>query len=184
VQRILDLKERYSLFLEEEDLKERSQEIRSPQSLTLAQSIASQAIEVVCQAKSFPFLQGRKPTFFVPIEVREDMLFLQKEFPHFDISFFSSSPTPEEREDLEKKAREADLLIIGTYNVWKMQAQAAWIHSLLQKPSIVVALRDPTDAIFFPQADLLIKTYSPSYPSLFELCNVLYELIFPHLLKS
>jgi beta-N-acetylhexosaminidase len=59
----------------------------------------------------------------------------------------------------------ADVSVIFTYNAWKSPVQTAFINSL-KRPYIIVALRDPLDAQYFPGASRVIMTYSPSEPSI------------------
>lgn len=66
---------------------------------------------------------------------------------------------------LPEAPESADVSIIFTNNAWKNPTQTAFINKL-KKPYIIVALRDPLDADYFPEASCVIMTYSPSQPSI------------------
>lgn len=65
-------------------------------------------------------------------------------------------------------AKKADVIMIFTYNAWKNPVQMAFIQSLLslETPLILIVMRDPIDATFFPSANLVFKTFSPTAVSL------------------
>lgn len=161
VQRILDLKDRYALSqtqaLEFFDLATHKK---------LASKIASLALKKIVN-RPIPSIRESKIAFFAPASMKEaiqesSLLTLGKEtFPFFF----------EEKNDLQvmhHMTAKADLILFCSYNAWKSPEQTACIQSLLKdsKSFVLVVLRDPLDATLFPEADVILITYSPTAPSL------------------
>jgi beta-N-acetylhexosaminidase len=71
---------------------------------------------------------------------------------------------------VEQKAlpASADVHVFCSNNAWKDKAQVDCVEKLLrtQIPVVVIVLRDPLDETLFPEAHLIIKTFSPTAPSL------------------
>lgn len=71
-----------------------------------------------------------------------------------------------------KKAKEltrfGDIIVFCTYNAWRNDKQIELVNSLMEmgKPVIIIVLRDPSDANLFPDANLIITTFSPTTPSI------------------
>lgn len=71
-----------------------------------------------------------------------------------------------------KKAKEltrfVDIIVFCTYNAWRNDKQIELVNSLMEmgKPVIIIVLRDPSDANLFPDANLIITTFSPTTPSI------------------
>jgi len=67
-------------------------------------------------------------------------------------------------------------VIIGTINASTQPSQAALVHSVLRTgiPTVVVALRMPTDLLAFPEAPTYVCSYSILEPSLRALAQALF----------
>ncbi len=70
-------------------------------------------------------------------------------------------PSDAEVERLLAKAREAEFLVIGTYNAHLYEPQAKAVNALLGlgKPAVVVALRNPYDLAVLPSAKTYLAVY-------------------------
>ncbi|MBP9841064.1 MAG: glycoside hydrolase family 3 protein [Simkaniaceae bacterium] len=174
VTKILTLKNRYlntEPFNKSIDLEKHS---------ALAQTIASLSLCVI-EKTPIPPLHDKKVAVFAPQLLREtvnetSLLQLGKSA---DTLFFSGlSPSEAEIEQAKDCAEAADILLICSYNAWKNPSQAALIHTLLsmKKPVILVTTRDPLDALLFQEADLMIKTFSPTTPSIQAVCSYITSL--------
>lgn len=52
-----------------------------------------------------------------------------------------------------------------------------------KKPTVILALRDPLDATLFPNADLIITTFSPTVPAIEAASDYLIHLAQPGSMK-
>ncbi|MBE3576374.1 MAG: beta-N-acetylhexosaminidase [Limnochordales bacterium] len=79
------------------------------------------------------------------------------------------------------QARQADLIIVGTYRASQYRSQVDMVNQLLQlgKPVIVIALREPYDIMEFPQVKTYIATYGTSTVSMTALGDILFGRIKP-----
>lgn len=146
----------------------------------IAQKIASLAIKISPNNCCISSLSQKKIVVCAPQIVRENIMLtpllgMGKTTESF---FFKElNPSQEEIEAAKKLSASAEVLIVGSYNAWKNSSQAALIHSLLElgKPLILLVMRDPLDTTLFPQADVVVKTFSPSVPSIQAVCDRLKE---------
>ncbi len=172
VQRILDLKKRYSLpiamSIENKEVDDYIANMEQHQSL--AQKTASQSLRKI-QNKPLPPLHESKIALFAPDLTQANIY--QTSIPHmgkeFNSLFFTGlNPTDQEITEAHKIAEKADVLIFCTYDAWNNSGQAALIESLFQfgKPIVLVTLKDPYDATLYPEADLILITFSPTVPSI------------------
>src|SRR5581483_2447939 len=152
-------------------------ELNLDQHYSLAKQIANEAIEVIsnCTERIYP-IGSKNASIFAPDLLRREIK--ESSFPKIgataSMSMFAGlSPSVEDAEMAKFSAKTADVLCIFSYNAWKNPAQATLIQSLLEigKPVILIAVRDPLDASLFPQADLIIKTFSPVGVSLEAACD-------------
>lgn len=173
VERILDLKKRYSLpmamAMEKKETADASI-VNIDQHQSLAQKTASLSLRKI-KNKALPPLGQHKIALFAP-DLMKDSIYqtsltqLGKEtYPLF---FSSLNPTEEEVQTAYELADQADILIFCSYDAWKHNGQAVLIESLLnhEKPFVLISLRDPFDATLFPQADHILITFSPTPPSI------------------
>jgi beta-N-acetylhexosaminidase len=88
---------------------------------------------------------------------------------------YDSQPESTEIAALVERARQADLVIVGTINAYDQPGQSELVNALcaLQKPLIVVALRMPYDLAVFPRVGTYLCTYSVLPPSMQALARVL-----------
>ena len=111
----------------------------------------------------------KKVALFAPAPLRESIAqtSIFKRGRQITTAFYGLAPSEQEIESAKQLAMDADVLIVCSYNAWKIPSQAALIHSLLDtgKPVIIVVVRDGLDAELFPKAHLMLKTFSPTAPS-------------------
>lgn len=121
----------------------------------LAKQIASRALKVTGSLPSY-----QTPAVFAP-EILQAGLDQKN-------TFFFKNLDPEEMQTALKSAEKADLLVFYSFNAWKTKSQADLINALLAtgKPLALIVTRDPLDAELFPEAKLIIRTYSPTPVSL------------------
>jgi beta-N-acetylhexosaminidase len=155
VEKILRLKDRYLRFQEIPSIDIKSHK-------ALSQKIASLALKT--QINTPISLKGKKIALFAPEILRSSLAKIaEKKY------FFSQlNPSKEEKKAAQVLAQTADVLVIYSYNSWKNPLQIAFIQSLLhvKKQTVLVITRDPQDAVFFPNANTIFTTYSPTEPSL------------------
>lgn len=178
VERILKLKDRYlnskAAGLKFSDLQDR---IDTPEHRALAQKIASLALQAKKkETGQMPCLSERNIFVAAPgiLQAALQSTSLSKMGKSVDFYFFNSlNPSDAEAEAVKKQAEAADVIVVCSYNAWKNSSAAALTQSLLNttKPTIILSVRDPLDASFFPGADLLFTTFSPTAPSLQAICE-------------
>lgn len=155
--RVLTLKKR--CCGQKEAPSELKQWINSEEHQALAKRIAQLALRVKDNGTiPPPSLKGRKvaifaPQMITPIPIIEGSPYI----------FEALNPSSEEIETAKLRAKDAELLIVFSYNAWKNPAQEQMIRALLatEKPLILVATRDPLDGELFPQAACVVNTFSP-----------------------
>jgi len=162
VARILKLKNQY--------LGAQSQEweILSPEHQAISQKIAALSLEKI-ENKPIPSLFDQKVLVVAPQLVRENIENTSLLCPSTTFSFLNSlNPSIAEADQVKRQAEMADVIIVCSYNAWKNPNQEILIHSLLSmdKPNILLNLRDPLDASLFPETDLIFNTFSPTVPSI------------------
>ncbi len=87
---------------------------------------------------------------------------------------YSLSPTVEEQASARTTARDADVVIIFTYNIGEYPAQAALVNVVLPEKAIVVSLQNPFDIERGIQPGAYVAAFN-SYPSALKAaCAVLY----------
>lgn len=171
VQRILDLKKRYALPMAMQNEKiENVSFVNIDQHQSLAQKTASLSLRKIIN-KPLPPLGLCKVALFAPA-LTEDSI-TQTSLPHlgketYPLFFKELNPTQEEIKTSQELADKSDIVIFCSYNARNNSQQAALIESLLNKskPMILISLRDPFDATLFPEADLILMTFSPTVTSI------------------
>lgn len=162
VARILLLKEKYLNNNHVFKICKNSQEF--------ANKVADQAIRVTLNKKTnFKKKLGTKSCLVIaPESVRN--LIEKSELARFkNLIFFNViNEISGEIENLKTAALSKDILIVCTYNAWKDATQSAIVNSLfcLNKKIILIILRDPIDKELFNEADVVITTFSPTFPSI------------------
>ncbi|MBI3174113.1 MAG: glycoside hydrolase family 3 C-terminal domain-containing protein [Chloroflexi bacterium] len=96
--------------------------------------------------------------------------------PHVDEFIIPYALQPADITAVLERAREYDLIVIGTLNAYNQEGQTALVRELLkgQIPTIVVALRLPYDLMAFPEAKTYLCTYSILEPSMRALAKTLF----------
>ncbi|MDT8287228.1 MAG: glycoside hydrolase family 3 N-terminal domain-containing protein [Elusimicrobiales bacterium] len=96
---------------------------------------------------------------------------------------FGISPSARDTKKILSYAREADLLVIGSFQWAQAQnsAQTMTIRSLLElgKPSVVVSLMNPYDTELYPEAGAVMATYGISRTSMAAAAKILSGIIAP-----
>ncbi|HBE88690.1 MAG TPA: hypothetical protein DDW67_06075 [Elusimicrobia bacterium] len=96
---------------------------------------------------------------------------------------FGISPSARDTKKILSYAREADLLVIGSFQWAQAQnsAQTGTIKSLLGlgKPAIVISLMNPYDAGLYPEAGAVMATYGISRTSMAAAAKILSGTIEP-----
>lgn len=179
VQRILLLKQKYDLSAL--DTLDRSKEslsllVNTAPHHQLAEHIASLALKVEGEKQVFlKPLQQCKLVVMAPEMVRENVnqtSLMKLGGENVSLFFNGLNPTAKEVQEAMERAQEADCILFCAYNAWKNPSQEALVHSLceLNKPVIVMVLRDPLDAVLFPHAALILTTFGPTAPSIRAAC--------------
>lgn len=148
----------------------------------LAKKIASCALEVVVKKEGKSFGLNHQNIVVVGPE------FLQSRLLHTGFSklgqstdfylFKNLNPSDSEIEAAKTAVKEADVIVIGLCNATKNPGAALLAQQLIQigKPVIVLVLGDPLDAELVLEADLIIKAFSSTVPSLQAICDYLSAL--------
>lgn len=163
VERILALKNKHNFSFENGDFCH----LNTHSHKLLAKKIASLALEIK-KNKEIPPLDRKKIAIFAPKIVEKDLL---QSFPRLGkepyFFFHELNPSEMEIQNSKKIAKKIDVLIVFSYDAWQNNQQKTLISALLneKKTSILVILKEPRDALLFPQADMMITTFSPTIPS-------------------
>jgi beta-N-acetylhexosaminidase len=181
VEKILRLKKRYLNSTISQSRPDLDHLVNTLNHQELTQKIASLALKVLLNSPdAISPLNQKKIVVFSPQLLRDS---IKKTTLHeigktTDLWFFCNlNPSNEEIEAAKQNAQAADVLLICSYNAWKNPSQVALIQSLLNtgKPVILLVMRDPLDTFFFPKANLIFNTFSPTAPSIEAVCNQLKE---------
>src|SRR4051812_30303342 len=88
-------------------------------------------------------------------------------------------PEPEDVAAVRERARDCDLVVVGTINALDHSGQGALVNALLQAGAnvLAVALRLPYDIAAYPAAPAYLCTYSLQPPSLHALADALWGRI-------
>jgi beta-N-acetylhexosaminidase len=174
VERILRLKKRY---LKEEICKDFAEKVNTLEHRALAEKIASLSLQTIEKNLTRIAQLNNKKLFIVAPSMLQGVLSKtslfyvgkEREFYFFNELTFSNI------EEIKKQAESADVILICSYNAWKNPHAINLTESLLgiEKPSILLVLRDPLDASLFPQADLIYQSFSPTVPSIQAICDQL-----------
>jgi beta-N-acetylhexosaminidase len=182
VERILALKKRYlSSKVANTQSPELQEKIYTSSHHALAQKIASLALHTKEKdAHKISHLSNKKILVVAPgiLQTSLQNTSLFKIGKSADSYFFNGlSPSSAEIEAVKKRVEAADVVIVCSYNSWKNPPALALTQSLLEtkKPVIVLCLKDPLDAAFFSDADLVLTSFSPTVPSIQAICDQLAE---------
>lgn len=162
LERILELKARIPSPTEE------SIAINDPQSQEIAKKIAELSIRITKNDLLLD-VSKQKILLVAPQVIQENLSKTSlTQLGKSTLFFFFKglNPTEEETQLINTLGKKADVILFCSYNAWKNDKQAALIQSLSQQPLILIAVRDPLDAALFPNACLILTTFSPSAPSL------------------
>lgn len=152
---------------------------------SLADEIAHRSLKII-QHANLPLLNNvtSRVALIAPKIVSNAIS--QTSFLHFTHeleTFYFENVNPDEEEQNAALAimENADLIIFCSYNAWKNTHQTALINSLSRnKTLILITLRDHLDTLNFPQANLIIHTFSPTLPSIQAASNIIINLLNGH----
>jgi beta-N-acetylhexosaminidase len=93
----------------------------------------------------------------------------------FDLIHYELDPYEKEIENIVEKAKEYDILILGSHRANLRSKQGIMVKKLhnLNKKIIWVALNIPYDLFVYPKAKTYICTYSERLPQLKALCSII-----------
>lgn len=137
----------------------------------IAEKIAKLSIQIVRKSQNaMKMKECCKILFVAPGFTRESMSKISaSQFGDAAFWFMKGlAPTENEIETAKALAKESDAIIVCSYNAWKNRAQENFIQELLGlgKKSIVLCVRDPLDASLYPNADVVLNTFSPTHISI------------------
>lgn len=182
VTRILKLKDRYLSPQIELKPTNYTDKIDTLKHRDLAKKIAFLALETIEKPSSKVAHLGDKKIFVVAPSILKNSLQSTSIFQlgkSTDVYFFNGlNPSNEEVQAVLQEAAMADVVMVCSYNAWKNPSAVAMTESLLNrgKPLVLLSLRDPLDATLFPSADLTLKSFSPTLPSIEAICDELAKL--------
>lgn len=173
VQRILKLKHRNSvpIAMAMENLAVvQSQIINIDQHQFIAEKTAALSLRKI-KNKSIGSLNNKKIALFAPLRAQESIAqtsLLEQGEEVYPFYFRQNNPTEDEIKAACEMSEKADMLIFCSYDAWKNHRQSFLLESLLnqKKPLILISLSDPFDATLFPEADLILITFSPTAHSI------------------
>ncbi len=172
VQKILNLKIRY--LFNPSILPEQALDlfVNTQKNNLLADEIASRSIQFKRNKSLTPFNVSQSQIALFAPEIMKPSID-QTSLPFIGIkneSLFFKELIPNENEIKKAKelSRVVDIIVFCTYNAWRNDKQISLVNSLIEigKPVIIIVLRDPSDANLFPDANLIITTFSPTTPSI------------------
>ncbi len=93
---------------------------------------------------------------------------LRRRLPSVEEVVTGHPPSADDIAAVRERARDADLVVVGTINAWSDPAQVELVEALLGTgvPVVTVALRVPFDLARYPSAATHLVTYSILPPSL------------------
>jgi len=162
MERILTLKNQYALFDESPVDVASLASLNSAAHRAVAREIAMAVIIVVQDQLDEDYtLEKKKIGLFAPEVVKSAVM--ATSLKDAQKLFFNLKDVSEDQIAQAKKiAQEADVLVFLSYNAWKFPCQLELFKALqsMQKPTIVLVIRDPQDAALYVDASLVICTYS------------------------
>lgn len=171
VARILSLKKRYAL-IQPPDPSSIGDSISTQTHRDLAHRVAAQALQTKNTPPSLP-LPIQKCTLCViaPTLISEHISTSKLSSISADTRCFffdTLNPSSTETEAILDLAQKVHLCIFCSYNAWKNTEQIFLVQQLQTKNNsfLIIATRDPQDASLFPPGSYVIKTFSPTEPSL------------------
>jgi beta-N-acetylhexosaminidase len=95
--------------------------------------------------------------------------------------YYTGSPTDAQIATAVQKATASDLTVVTAGKAWADAAQQKLVRQLVAtgKPVVVVAVQDPYDVAYFPEAPTYLATYSYGAVALTSLTSVLFGDIAP-----
>jgi beta-N-acetylhexosaminidase len=145
--------------------------INTPEHQQIAKKIAARALRIIKNnPDSLEGLSQKKVAVIAPEIIKNEVQ--KTSLASVGNVFYFEGLNPSET--ILQQAESAEVVIFCSYNAWKNPSQASCINTLLtKKPVILFVVRDPLDAELFPDADVVIKTYSPTAPSIQAGCDQL-----------
>ncbi|MBI3548742.1 MAG: glycoside hydrolase family 3 protein [Elusimicrobia bacterium] len=137
----------------------------------LARQIARESLTLLKnEGAVLPLKPGRKPFLFLPRharfekEAKDFAELLKAGLPDLDAMIVAHLPKAPDVDEALRRAAEADVLVLGSYQFGPPSAtaaQAALLQRLLalRKPTVVISLMNPYDAQLFTDADAILCAY-------------------------
>lgn len=181
VQRIMELKERY-LAKSFDKPVEIGSIVNSTEHQSLAKTIASRALKsIINDAAVLDSIRNKKIAVIAPKIIRESIhqTSLPKVSEETQVLFYNElNPSVEDIESIVENVKNAEIIIFCSYNAWKNLSQLILVGSFLDKPTILVVLRDSLDSTLLPKASLVLITHSPTVPSIQAVADLLSDPAF------
>jgi len=159
--RIVRLKEKYLLQskavqFDEAVLTEHAQ---------IAQEVAMRSVKI---KRNRPYsLRDRKVAIFAPLLLKGMLAEIGPKIGKSCYLYFYDDQMPEVDQNSKEQAQNVNIVLFLSYNAWKNDKQKAFIQTLsIEKPSLLLATRDPEDAKLFPHMYAVAMTYSPTLHSI------------------
>ena len=168
--------------------------IRAPIHMDIARTIAEKSITMVRnQSNLIPIKTSSYQRIAVIVPMPQDLTpadtssyikptladSICQFHPKADEILVPMEPSKEEIDQISNRIRDYDLLIVGTINAYVLKQQEVLVNQILQSgsPTILVAMRLPYDAAFFPHASTTLCTYGILEPSMDAAARVIFGKI-------
>jgi beta-N-acetylhexosaminidase len=87
---------------------------------------------------------------------------------------YSLNPTQQEIADIHISARDADVVVIFTYNIGENPFQTELVNAVAPEKTIVVAMQSPYDIDYGIHPSAYITAFNASLPTFKAVCNILF----------
>lgn len=166
VQKILTLKNQLPHLFENEMMDESEIKKLNLEHQELAQHIATQSVKILrlSSTSSIPF-RCQEALIIAPAQFQEEFQGISTDrclfFNSLNLSF-------EEIDLIAKNAQNPETIIFCSYQAWKNPQQVELFNEInrLKKSVILMVLSHPQDERLFPEASLVVCTYSPTQLSI------------------
>ena len=181
VERILAAKIEYGLFDDPGPYREKLSRLALPENLNIARRIARESITLVRDSAALIPLSshGAIPLLW-PAELKSALAPLIERSSFLQPHLLPLRASAAELEELIEPLRDAELILIGTYNLQHHPAWADRLDALAAGNEVVlIALSSPYDLLQVPHAATCICTYSSSAASMEALAELLSGTLTP-----
>lgn len=162
VRRILSVKEKYKLYKDRYvDVKKVPKKVGTKKHLKQAENMARKSITLVQNDGLLPLRLDASES----LGIISHISLLDEAKKHHanveEVVYSSLNPTNEQIEQAVEMAKDKDVLIVGTYSASLYPQQVKLVQELskLNKPMVVIGLRNPYDLKEFPDVSAYMNTY-------------------------